>query len=160
MDISDKAKNMSQPLPDSLTSSSGDVFGDVKDNSSLSVAADLSKSVHTVFSSDFMGPLADNRSTARLLNALAKLEAYHANLSAATGHVKSADYKEGTSGTTITAELTQLRQQNKKLRKSQKMAISRLDDLLERLPGLAAVSSVMPDDLAQSELSDNEEAAA
>ena len=84
--------------------------------------------------------LTDGRATQRLLNALDRLEAFHANLAAANGP----DFQgQGgiRNGTAITSELTQLRQENKQLRLRQRHAIERLDVLLERIPHLAPDAS-------------------
>lgn len=79
--------------------------------------------------------LTEGRATQRLMNAINRLEAFHANLAAANGP----DFQgQGgvRNGTAITSELSLLRQENKQLKLRQRHAVERLDALLERIPGL------------------------
>ena len=82
---------------------------------------------------NWLAQLPESRSTQRLLDILSRLEAYLANLAAAdashTGQPKGG-------GTAVIAEITRLRDENKSLRLTQRHAVERLDNLLERLPAL------------------------
>lgn len=86
--------------------------------------------------------LTEGRATQRLMNALDRLEAFHANLAAANGPEFSG---QGAirNGTAITSELSQLRQENKQLKLRQRHAVERLDALIEKLPTLEAVTDTV-----------------